>query len=392
MNDAALERLRRDEFPLTSSTTYLNHAGTGPVPVCHLRAATACLQAMCEGPLRTTLADTEEALAAVRSRAARLLHCTSDDVAILSSTVQAVNLVPLALEWAPGDEVVVPAREYPSVTMALTRLRAFGVVVRTLPDHGGRFRLDDLEAALTARTRLVALSLVGFATGWRAPVAAVAALCRPRGIWLVVDAIQAVGAIDVDAPASGADILAAQGYKHLLSGYGVAPCYCSARARDLMPPIGSRMGVSDHLDATRQVGAAVTWSGTARRFEPAVPSLTGLHGMAASLDLILGADPVATEARIMTLLDHAADALGALGFAATSPMGHGERSSLLSLRPPTGLDVDGLARRLAAARISVSVREGALRIAPHLYNTHDDIGRLVEACGSPTRQAAYDGG
>ncbi len=381
MNDADVERLRREEFPLAAEWAYLNHAGTGPLPVCHVLAAEACLRAMATAPPRTTLAETEEALAAVRGLSARLLRCSEDEIAVLSSTVQALNLVPLALAWRPGDEVIAPARDYPSVLMSLDRLRPFGVVVRHLPDHEGRFALEDLEAAMTDRTRLVALSMVGFATGWRAPVAAVANLCRARGIWLVVDAIQAVGALDVDAPSTGADLLAAHGYKHLLAGYGVAPTFVSPRGRALLPPTPSRMGVKDHLDATRMIDAAAEWSDTARRFESAVPSLSGLVGMAESLKLLLTAGPAETERRVFALLDRAAAGFGRLGWRVTSPLQQAERSSLLCVAPPAGIDADKAARELRAAGIVASAREGGLRLSPHVYNTHGDIDRLLDRCG-----------
>lgn len=381
MNETDRVRLRSDEFPLAADWAYLNHAGSGPVPLTHVRAAETCLRAMAQEAPRTSLADTEAALARVRSLSARLLHCMPEDIAVLSSTVQAVNLVPLALDWAPGDEVITLAGEYPSVLMALDRLRAFGVIVRRIPLHDGRLRLADLEASLSHRTRMVALSLVSFATGWRAPIADIAAICAPRGVWLVVDAIQAVGAVDIDAPATGADVLAAQGYKHLLSGYGVAPCYCSSRTKKLLPAIGSRLGVRDHLDATRMIDAEAAWSETARRFESAIPSLTGMAGMAASLDLLLAADPVETEAHVFILLDYAAEALGDFGWGIVSPIDRpGERSSLLTLKPPANVDGADVVRHLLERRVSVSLREGNLRLSPHLYSTPGDIERLVEGC------------
>lgn len=188
-------------------------------------------------------------------------------------------------------------------------------------------------------------------------------------------------ALDIDASATGADVLAAQGYKHLLSGYGVAPCYCSARTKTLLPAIGSRLGVHDHLDATLMIGAKAEWSETARRFEPAIPSLTGLAGMAASLELLLAVDPVATEAHVRDLLDFAAEALVDLGWLIVSPIDMlSERSSLLTLKPPAGVDGAAVVSKLLERRVSISLREGNLRLSPHLYNTQADIERLVEGC------------
>ena len=371
----------RDEFPLAADWAYLNHAGTGPVPLRHVRAVQDAVAAFANGPPPGSLAATEALTARVRQLAARLLHAETEEFAVLSSTVQGINLVPLALDWREGDEVVAHAREYPSVLLALERLQARGVRLVRLPDQSGRFTLVDLRAAITPRTRLVATSLVGFATGWRAPVADMAALCHPRGIWLVVDAIQAVGVLDVDAPALGADIVAAHGYKHMLAGYGVAPVWCSPRARSLTPPTPSRMGVQNHLDATRMIDAPTVWSPTARRFEAAVPSVTGLHGMVASLELLLEATPAAIEAHVNVLLDRAAAGLARRGWAVTSPRDAGERSSLLCAVPPSGIDIQYVVARMERARVVASVREGAIRISPHMYNDDSDIDRFLAAVG-----------
>jgi Selenocysteine lyase len=157
------------------------------------------------------------------------------------------------------------------------RLRRLGVKLRFIPDRGGRFELEDLRALLTPRTRLISLSLVNFVTGFRAPIEEIGALCRERGIWLVVDAVQALGAIRVHARDLGADILAAHGYKHLLSGYGVALCYCSPRARQeldiTIPAWPGTMANADPSAMLDYEGAVFT--GDARRFEPAVPNFAG---------------------------------------------------------------------------------------------------------------------
>ncbi len=371
----------RAEFPLAQDWAYLNHAGTGPVPRSHVVAAGAFVAAMNEGKPPTSLPDSAAVAAAIRDRAARLLSCTAADIAVLTSTTEALGVIPLGLDWDEGDEVITYARDYPSVVYALQRLeRLYGVVIRWIPDCGGRFDLADVAALIGPRTKLIALSLVSFANGFRAPIEEISVLCRPRGIWLSVDAIQGMGAIKLDAPALGADLLAAHGYKHLLSGYGVALAYISPRARaELAVGLPGWEGTESYTDPTSMLDHAhVRFTTDARRFEPAVPNFAGMHGTVASLDMLLHAGPEAIERHIFGLLDAMARELAARGYLVASPTGPGERSSLLSFRTPPGLDVAALARTLTEAKVTCSLREGMIRISPHLYNTQADVARLIE--------------
>ena len=141
------------------------------------------------------------------------------------------------------------------------------------------------------------------------------------------------------------------------------------------------MGVQEHLDATRMLDAATVWSETARRFEAAVPSVTGLHGMAASLELLLEATSSAIEAHVTALLDRAADGLARRGWSVTSTRGAEGRSSLLCAAQPPDADLQAVVARLERAKVVVSVPEGAIRISPHMYAEDSDIDRFLAVLG-----------
>jgi len=375
--DAA--ELRAAEFPLTSSWAYLDHAATGPLPASHVRAAHRFLEETATSRPRTDLVEYERRTDIVRRLAAQLFGCGPGEIALLSSTTQALALVPLGLQWQDGDEVILYARDFPNVVYPWLRLRRYGVRVRFLPDRANRFELDDLVRLLSGRTRVVSLSLVNFVSGFRAPIEEIGRLCRERGIWLLVDAVQAAGAIPVSAATLGADVVAASGYKHLLSGYSVALCYCSERARaELEIPVPGWVGTSRFTrndDVLDYEGTA--FSSDARRFEPSVVSHSGLHGAAESLRLLVDARPDRIASHVLALLDRLVDELRARDYTIHSPLGAGERSSLLSVSPRGGVDDARLRDHLAEDRVAVSIREGAVRISPHLYNTWDDVERLL---------------
>src|SRR4029077_12600497 len=129
------------------------------------------------------LAQSEIQLAALRGRAGALMSAGAKDIAVLSHTTQALSLVPLALDWKEGDEVITFEKDYPSIVFSLMRLRAKGVKLRFIPDRGGRFELREWGGLLSPRSRLISLSLVNFVTGFRAPIEDIGAICRTRGIW-----------------------------------------------------------------------------------------------------------------------------------------------------------------------------------------------------------------
>jgi cysteine desulfurase/selenocysteine lyase len=376
-----IDRLRETEFPITKSWAYLNHAATGPLPASHVRAAHQFLGEMAATRPPTSLRDYERQADEVRRLAAELFSCLPSDVALLSSTTEALALVPLGLDWRTGDEVILYEREFPSVVYPWLQLRKKGVRIRFVPDRGNRFELDELIDLVTDRTRVVSVSLVNFVSGFRAPVEAIGRVCKARGIWLLVDAVQAAGVIPVSPEELGADVLAAHGYKHLLSGYAVALCYCSERARaELAIPAPGWVGTSQFTRNDDVLNyEATTFSSDARRFEPSVPSFSGLWGAAESLRLIVEAGPDRIKQHVLGLLDDLIEELRDRGYVIHSPLAPAERSSLLSVSPAGEIDYAAVREGLEERCVSVSLRQGALRVSPHLYNTRDDVERLLAA-------------
>jgi selenocysteine lyase/cysteine desulfurase len=192
------------------------------------------------------------------------------------------------------------------------------------------------------RTRAVALSLVDRVTGAKAPVEEIAAACREHDAWLALDAAQAMGVLDLDPHALGADVVTAHGYKFLLSGFGLAPTYCSdqALAELRVPRPGWKNAEAGH--------------DTAARFEPTMSPLPVVAGMRESLRLLNSFDPAERERRAL-----AAAAAIAERFDLPAPQS--------SLVPVPGLEL----RDVVAAPV-----EGRLRLSTHFFTTQEDVDRL----------------
>ncbi|MGO8876597.1 MAG: aminotransferase class V-fold PLP-dependent enzyme [Acidimicrobiales bacterium] len=382
--DEALASLRREEFLVTQHKVWFNTATYGPLPACNLRAQSAFLEEMMAGGGAKGVGHWWEGAAQVRAKVGALIGCDADDVALLHSTGEGLSLVSLGLDWRPGDEVVLYDQEFPSGVYPWLALEERGVAARFVHD-GGRFRFDvaDVEAVLSERTRVVCMSLVNCYHGFRAPIEEISKLCKARGIWLVVDAVQAAGALRVDVASLGADLVAAHGYKSLCSGYGIGFCYVSPALREVLhvsAPGWKSIEDAPFLD--KQLQYNLRYPADARRYESSVPNLAGMYGLGASIDLFLAAGVELINHWVLAMSAAVIDALDEKGYPVVSSRREGERSGIVSARVPDG-DAARVASALAEQQVACAVRDGRIRVSSHLFNDRSDIERLVAALPTP---------
>lgn len=370
-------RLRQEQFPITRTWSFLNHATYGPLPAAHVQAASHFVQQMSEEMLGDLTDHWIGKVDEVRAQAGQLINCEPDAIALLKNTTEGLCLVPLGLDWREGDEVITYQLEFPSNVYPWMNLASQGVKVKFIGDRGGRFDVDEVESLITPRTRAVNLSMVNFANGFRAPVEAIGELCQERGIWFVVDAIQALGALKVDAQSLNADIISAHGYKFLLSGFGISVCYCSRRARsELRVPQPGWKSIAASGAITNMLNYNLDFPDTARRFESGVQSLAAVHGLSATLELLLGVGQELIDERVLQLAQELAEGLESQGFAVMSSQRPGERSGIVSARRDD-IDVPEIQRTLAEEHVSCAIREGRVRISPHFYNTAEEVEKCL---------------
>ncbi len=365
----------RDEFPICERWAYFDHATYGPHPRTYVQTLSEVAHQLSLDVIGSTTAQLET----VRASAARLLHAPVEQVALLHSTGEATNMLASGLAWAPGDEVILYELDYPSLIAPWLASADRGVQVKIVRDRGrNRFDVDDVVSQMSSRTRAVSVSLVNNLTGFRAPVEALGALCAERNIWFGVDAVQAVGSVDVDVPTLGADVVSAHSYKFLVSGFGHAPTYFSQRAiRDLrVPHIGTRNLQSG--PGANLFESGIQLAATAHRFEPSVPNLASSLAMGAAIDLLLGQRIERIDAHNRRLCAHLAEGLLERGYTLVTSQAEGESAGLLCAAKP-GVESEAIQTRLAAAHIMTAVRGGNVRFAPHLYNTLEEVERLLQA-------------
>ena len=373
---SSLAALRRDEFPWADETTYLNHASIGPLPE-RTRLALDEFNRRRAMPFQLPDRDLFASLAESRRLVAELLSATSEEIALTVNTGFGLGVVARALPLRPGDVVLVSDREFPANVYPWLRLRETGVQVELVPttQAGWPDEARLLERLEDPRVRALAVSLVQFSNGYRVDLAALSAATRRTGAFLVVDAIQGVGQVPVDLRRTPVDVLACGGQKWLLSPWGSGFVYVRrGLIASLSPPVTGWMAFEGTDDFTRLTTYSDTLRADARRFELITLPYQDFAGFNESLGLVreLGVERI--EAHLRRLHEPVLAWAERSGARIVSP--RGERGSgILCIAPA---DVGDSFRRLKAARIICSLREGAIRLSPHAYNTVEEMERVVE--------------
>jgi selenocysteine lyase/cysteine desulfurase len=360
---------------------YLNHAGTGPLPARTVITLDDWAARRAE-PWRITYEDEFGTLARCRALCASLIGATADEIALMVNTTYGLNVAARCLPLEPGDVVVSSDREFPANVypwMALERSR--GVSYRRVPCAG---RLADEEAILQAlderRVRVLTISWVSFETGLRVDLARLGAACRERGIWFVVDAMQGVGACALDVRACQIDLLACGGQKWLLSPWGTGFLYVRRElVTRLEPQAVGWMAVRNSEDFTRLCDYELDWFDTARRFEVITLPYQDFAAFETSLRLL---SEIGHE-RVHTLVAERATQIvdtsrGRRDLELVTPEDPARRAGIVAVVPR---DPDSASTRLREAGVIHSLREGAIRLAPHFYTSPDEVERALGLLG-----------
>ena len=374
----SLAQVRETEFPMVKAYTYLNTASQGPWPhrtVAEVQAAAATMQYV---NTPRGMPETPPAADQARQRLAHLLNAQPDHLVFTSNTTHGLNIAAHGIDWRPGDNCVVPAGEFPSLAYAWYHLRTRGVEVRFVPWAGAGPSVPDLMAAVDARTRAVSCSVIKWDTGYRIDLDDLGRCCAARGVLLVVDAIQAVGAQPLDVQAAHVSALATHGYKWLLAGFGIGALYVAPEALDRIRP--TFIGAPSVMPDNQSWDDPLTWQAGAQRYAVGGENTLGLTALAASLGLIaeLGIDTIAAHGR--ALADLAYEGLRHHpDLRVVSPTDSARRSAIVVFTSGSPERDAHLAQTLAAQQIIVALRPLGVRISPHFYNTEADVATLLDA-------------
>lgn len=364
-------------FPITQRSIYLNHAAVSPPPIPTIAAVQSQLQDVVEnGSLnyRSWIAVKEQA----RSLAAELIGARTDQIAFMRNTSDGLSTVANGLHWRAGDNLVTFRKEFPSNIYPWLRLRdAFGVEVRMCEERNGRIDLDELISLIDPKTRLVAISQVQYASGFRSDLERIGRAARAHDALLVVDVIQAMGVIPTNVEAELIDVAAAAGHKWLLTPEGVGLLYLSDRARErLEPTLVGWVSVPDPEDyGNFEQG----WNRGALAWETGTGPSALIHGLDASLRFLVETGVGRIANHLEQLTDYLCERLQGRNYQIVSSRHASEKSQIVCIQNRAGLSSISLYSHLKTRNIITAPRGDRLRVAPHLYNTFGEMDDLVNA-------------
>ncbi|HVO35615.1 MAG TPA: aminotransferase class V-fold PLP-dependent enzyme [Gemmatimonadales bacterium] len=377
--------LRNREFPWTGATTYLNAASVGPLPE-RTRLAVEAFNAKRTAPHLLPDRELFAVHAAARAAAAQLLGATPGEIALTPNTSTGLNVAAGSLPLAAGDVVLLSDREFPANVYPWLAQRAHGVVVERSPVTAQGYPDEDylVERLTDPRVRVLAVSMVQFSNGFRADLARLGDACRANGARLVVDAIQGLGALPLDVAAGGVDLLSCGGQKWLLGPWGSGFCYVRRELiQALEPPVVGWMAYEGMDDFTNLLRYNDRLIGDARRFEVASLATQDHLGLATSIGLLLEIGIEAIAAYLRTLGEPVLAWARERGVPIVSPTDDLHRSQIVCIAPPDGREAH---RRLRQAGVVCALREGAIRLAPHCYNTMEEMEKVVEVLEQMMRE------
>ena len=356
----------RAEFPALANWTYLNTATYGQMPRSAADAMNRHLARRDELACGDYLAWFDD-MDAIRQSCARLVHCEAPDIAFVINASTGLAALLMGLPWQSGDEVLTLDDEFPNQLYVSAVLSRFGARLQTVAWPG-------FFEAVNRRTRLVVLSTVNYATGFRPPLEDISRFLRERGILLYVDGSQSVGALQFDIELVRPSVLCVDAYKWMLSANGAGFLYVDPDLRQRLPAsvVGWRSDRDWRSVNSLNHGEPV-FAQAAEKYEGGMLSFPSIYGMGAVIDLMLEVGPAAIEARALELAAKARGILCGLGAEVNA-----NQSQIVTAILP-GRDSGELARTLRERRILVSARHGRLRVSPHFYNDETDLEILREA-------------
>jgi len=374
----ATRRCLRDNMPITNNWAYFDHAAVAPISG---PAAETLRQWLDEATQHgdTCWLDWAHKLAETRTAAANLLGAETGEIALVQHTTAGINLVAEGLDWQRGDNVVTLDDEFPTNAYPWLNLASQGVETRRVPTTDGHVDLDQFAEHCDARTRVVSVSWVAYASGYRRNLQAIADIAHQHKALFFVDAIQGLGVFPLNVKETDVDALSADGHKWLLGPEGAGIAYLSKTTLSQLKPIGVGWHSVKHAHDFSRI--ELNLKTTAERYEGGSHNMAGFLALGGSLNLFasLGVENLANA--ILDFTDTACSQLEDLGATIHSPRDTDQRSGIVSFELPDH-DPDLVRKHCLKNSVALNCRAGRLRISAHAYNNQEDLDKLLVALKS----------
>ena len=362
----------REQFPVTESKVFLNHAAQSPLPKPVAEAIHRYTDDFSK--FGTSLIECDRW---GKPCFARLIGARPEEIALIENTSVGLNIAANVLQYPQGSKIVTTDLEYPSVVYPWLR-KNLGARVHYVKSVDGKVSLDEMEKAVDDKTVAVAISHVEYVNGFRQNLRVLSEIAHEHGAYLIVDAIQSVGTMPINVKTDDVDFLMAACYKWMLSPQGAAYLYVKDDLIEKFePPYVGWASVKQEVFKT--IDFWDIWnlklSKTASRFEVGSPSTISLVGATEAMKMLLDCGTENIKRRIMKLTDRLIDAVKDLGLELQTPEEKQCRSGIVNFKIGKA---DKVTDKLNRKGIVVSARAHGIRVSPHFYNTEEEIDKLTE--------------
>jgi selenocysteine lyase/cysteine desulfurase len=358
---------------------YLNCAAQGPFPKVTVEAVQKAIR------LKSNPYTIEDDIyfdlpKQVRKAAAQLVGARPEEIALSTGASHGINIAADGLPLTPGDEILVADREFPANVYPWLNQEKRGVKTKIIRPEGPFITPEDFERNISPKTKVIAVSFVNYANGYKTDLKSIAKLCKKHNLFLVVDGSQGVGGVPINVKEIEIDIMAVAGYKWLLSPYGSGFVYVNEAVLDKISVLAVNWArIKGAEDFNNLLKYNLEFCEGAPRFDyPEAANFLNNAAMAASLRFILNIGVEKIFAHCNSLLDYLIENLSSNEYRFVSSLEVKHRSNILSIAAGSPQETVGAFHRLKEGSVHVSLREDGLRISPHLYNSREDIDRLLD--------------
>jgi len=367
----------RKQFPAAQKYTYLNSAAVSPLPTVAVNAILSQMKDVSENG-NANFNNWISTKNRARALLAEMLKVRADQIAFMRNTSDGFSNIANGLRWQSGDNIVTFAREFPANFYAWRRVRdEYGVELRLCPEREGEIDLEEFVDLIDPNTKVVSISAVQYASGFRADLERIGVAARAVDALFCVDIIQGFGAMPFDLPSQFVDAACGASHKWLCAPEGCGIMYLSDRARERIQPTSvGWISVETPWDFEDR---EQPFKSNALAWESGTGPSSLFYGLEQSLKLLNGVGLENIETYLSGLTDYLCDRLGSSDYNIASSRKQGARSQIVCVKHHGGRSANEIADNLAKNNVVVSPRGDRLRISPHFYNNLEDIDRLVEA-------------
>lgn len=309
-----------------------------------------------------------------KKKLGELIGVAPDRIAYCDNVSNALNIPAQGIKWQQGDRIILNDIEFPSNIYPFLNLRSQGVEIDIIKSHDGKILIEDIEKAITPRTKLISISLVQFLSGFRSDIKTISKMCKERGIIFVVDGIQAAGAVSIDLSDIVVDFFAGGTQKWLLGMQGLSYFYISENLQEQLKQ--KFVGWLSVDDSWNLLNYDLTFKNSAERFQNGTLNALGVAVLDRTLDLFLEFGKERVEQLILDNTKYFISRLNEIGITPVlNNLPDENLSGIVTFKHPKA---EKLFADLEAAKIFAAMRGGMIRFSPHFYNTHNEIDRVID--------------